>query len=571
MEIIVEFPMTGINQRTEYVFSLVFTLVLIAAIIPGVMGVTAPVDLKSAGNFTILSKAAITDATPADSHITGNVGADPIGGASIGVTCAAVSPSIIYDNDGSYTGGGGGITTCRVTDPALLNAARLDMEAAYTDATTRSPPDYSYDGAHGGIGGLTLLPGLHTFSTAVTIATDVTLSGNSTDVWVFQIPGTFNIDANKNVILSNGAEAKNIFWVVAGATTLGAGSGFNGTILDATAVTLNNHAVLNGRALAQTAVSLSGNTMTIAPVASFTGTPTTGTAPLTVIFTDRSINSPTSWSWDFGDGNTTNATVQNPVHTYAAAGTYTVALTAANAGGSDTAIRTNYITVSPAPPVASFNGTPTTGNAPLTVIFTDSSTGSPTSWSWDFGDGNTTNATVQHPVHTYYSPGVYTVNLTVTNGYGTDTKSATDYVTVNPASLEITLFNMPVSLVLIPGETATNTDAGFYVNSSTNWQVTASDTDGTTGGYMTNYSASGSAYGLPATKLSQPFRVLDSTSAYVALPSGAESPVLLKTGAAEESSTAYPLGIRQAVTLTDPHLPGTYVYHITVTLTVGSI
>ena len=79
------------------------------------------------------------------------------------------------------------------------------------------------------------------------------------------------------------------------------------------------------------------------PVANFTGSPTSGTAPLAVSFTDTSTNSPTSWSWTFGDSST--STLQNPSHSYAA-GTYTVSLTATNAGGSDGETKTNYITVS---------------------------------------------------------------------------------------------------------------------------------------------------------------------------------------------------------------------------------
>ena len=82
-----------------------------------------------------------------------------------------------------------------------------------------------------------------------------------------------------------------------------------------------------------------------APVADFTGTPTSGYRPLTVKFTDLSTNSPTSWSWDFGDGDSTNATVQNPIHTYNSAGTYTVELTATNGGGSDSEEKEDYITV----------------------------------------------------------------------------------------------------------------------------------------------------------------------------------------------------------------------------------
>ncbi len=91
-------------------------------------------------------------------------------------------------------------------------------------------------------------------------------------------------------------------------------------------------------------------------------------------FTDSSTNSPTSWSWTFGDSD--SSTAQNPSHTYTAAGSYTVALTATNAYGNNTNTKTNYITVGNAP-VANFSGTPTSGTAPLSVTFTDSSTNSP--------------------------------------------------------------------------------------------------------------------------------------------------------------------------------------------------
>ena len=83
----------------------------------------------------------------------------------------------------------------------------------------------------------------------------------------------------------------------------------------------------------------------LAPVANFTATPRSGTAPLTVTFTDTSTNTPTSWKWSFGDGNTTNSTVKNPIHRYASAGTYTVSLNATNAGGSNTKTQSGYITV----------------------------------------------------------------------------------------------------------------------------------------------------------------------------------------------------------------------------------
>ena len=164
------------------------------------------------------------------------------------------------------------------------------------------------------------------------------------------------------------------------------------------------------------------------PLADFSGIPTTGAAPLAVTFTDRSTRSPTSWSWDFGDG--TTSTVQNPSHTYATTGTYTVKLTTTNAGGSDILTQTNYITAFSSKPLAQFNFTPQYGTAPLAVTFTDRSTNSPTSWSWDFGDGTT--STVQNPSHTYATTGTYTINQTATNSGGSNTisRTLTVYATV---------------------------------------------------------------------------------------------------------------------------------------------
>ncbi len=176
------------------------------------------------------------------------------------------------------------------------------------------------------------------------------------------------------------------------------------------------------------------------PVAAFSGTPTSGTYPLTVAFTDASTNSPTSWAWTFGDGGT--STLQNPSHTYTAAGTYTVVLTATNAYGSDSETKTGYITVTAPPtdpPVAAFSGTPTSGTAPLTVVFTDASTNSPTSWSWTFGDGGT--STLQNPSHTYTAEGTYTVVLTATNAYGSDSETKTGYITVTVVTQQCDDFN----------------------------------------------------------------------------------------------------------------------------------
>ncbi len=175
----------------------------------------------------------------------------------------------------------------------------------------------------------------------------------------------------------------------------------------------------------------------VPPVANFSGTPTTGMAPLEVSFTDSSTGDIDSWSWSFGDGG--SSTAQNLTYTYDDPGTYTVALEVTGPGGIDTRTRTNYITVTaaPQPPVADFSGTLTTGMAPLQVSFTDSSTGDIDSRSWTFGDGGT--STDQNPTYTYNDPGAYTISLTVTGPGGMDTEIKNNYITVTSTPPEYTL------------------------------------------------------------------------------------------------------------------------------------
>jgi PKD repeat protein len=166
----------------------------------------------------------------------------------------------------------------------------------------------------------------------------------------------------------------------------------------------------------------------ILPTVAFTGTPTSGTAPLTVAFTSICSDT-TSYHWDFGDG--TTSTQQHPSHTYTTPGTYTVTLTGTNLYGSTVSTRADYVTATQVPPVAAFSASPLTGHAPLLVQFTDASTNSPTSWSWDFGDGET--STQRHPTHIYRAAGTYTVTLTVTNTGGSGTETKTDLLTIYAA------------------------------------------------------------------------------------------------------------------------------------------
>ena len=174
----------------------------------------------------------------------------------------------------------------------------------------------------------------------------------------------------------------------------------------------------------------------VAPEAAFSATPIEGDAPLEVTFTDESTGGSgtiTVWAWEFGDDETSD--LQNPTHTYALPGIYTVSLTVTTEDGSDTATQTDYISVPAPAPTAAFSATPTTGNDPLPVQFTDESTsavGEITSWSWDFNNDGTEDSTDQNPLYTYDNVcGLFTVSLTVTTEYGgTATETKSNYIEV---------------------------------------------------------------------------------------------------------------------------------------------
>ena len=187
------------------------------------------------------------------------------------------------------------------------------------------------------------------------------------------------------------------------------------------------------------------NEPVLPPTADFSGAPREGKAPLTVTFLDLSKNNPKQWYWKFGDG--ASSEERNPVHTYAAEGRYTVELTVSNEGGADTKIVPDYITVTPPgfPPEAKFRGFPTSGTAPLTVSFTDLSTGDPGKWKWEFGDGSVSDE--KHPEHTYNSPGEYTVTLTVENPFGMSTEVREKYIRVyeKPVPLKASFMGEPTS------------------------------------------------------------------------------------------------------------------------------
>ena len=161
------------------------------------------------------------------------------------------------------------------------------------------------------------------------------------------------------------------------------------------------------------------------PTAQFSGTPTVGPTPLTVTFTNSSVEADT-YLWEYGDGQTSTTTAITHTHLYASPGTYTVKLTAFNAYGQHTQTRTNYIAAY-TPPQANFTAQPLTGISPLSVNFTNLSQNA-TVYLWDFGDGST--STEMNPIHEYAGSGVFTVSLQASNPGSSATFTRTNYITV---------------------------------------------------------------------------------------------------------------------------------------------
>lgn len=208
------------------------------------------INLGVAGDFEILSKTGITDVYK--STVTGDVGTSPITGAALLLTCAEVTGTI-------YTVDAAGPLPCRVTNATRLTTAIGDMETAYTNLAGLSNPDYLNLGA-GNIGGKTLTKGLYKWSSAVIIPADIKIAGSANDIFIFQIAGTLNMSSAVRITLVGGALAKNIYWQVADAVTLGTTSHFEGNILGKTGINMQTNASINGRMLAQTAVTLQMNT-----------------------------------------------------------------------------------------------------------------------------------------------------------------------------------------------------------------------------------------------------------------------------------------------------------------------
>ncbi|KAJ7772284.1 antifreeze protein [Mycena metata] len=238
---------------TAFILSSLTAISVVAALGP------AAVNLRTAANYTILAETGITNVPT--SAITGAMAVCPIGAAAItGFSPLMLDPSGQFSTSSQVSGH---IFACDYASPtpSTLAIAIADMGTAFTDAITRTPPNFINLGA-GNIGGSILTPGLYSWTTGVTINSSITLLGSAADTWIFQVNGTLTIANGVQMILVGGARAVNIVWATAGAVTAGTSSHLEGVFLGKTGITLKTGATANSRLLAQTLVALQQVTVT---------------------------------------------------------------------------------------------------------------------------------------------------------------------------------------------------------------------------------------------------------------------------------------------------------------------
>ncbi len=215
----------------------------------------AMVDVGTAGNYAILAKSTITTTT--GTSIVGDIGLSPAAESYITGFDLTLDSSGEFSTSDMVTGK---VFAADLADPtpANLTTAVGDMETAYTDAAGRPDPDHT-NLADGDLNGQTLTSGLYKWGTDVTITDSVTISGDSSDVWIFQIDNRLNLANDAEIFLDGGARAENIFWQTAEGATLGTTSHFEGILLTATDIAVKTNASVNGHLYAQTAVTLESN------------------------------------------------------------------------------------------------------------------------------------------------------------------------------------------------------------------------------------------------------------------------------------------------------------------------
>ncbi|KAK4698814.1 hypothetical protein P7C70_g7456, partial [Phenoliferia sp. Uapishka_3] len=217
----------------------------------------APVLLGTAGNYAILAKTGVS--TVPQSVITGDLGASPVAQTyytgfsntndqtNTFSTSQQVAGRLYAANNASPT-------------PSVLTTAVSDVETAYTDASSRSNPDY-LNLNNGNFGAYTFGPGLYKWGSDLSFNGDCIINGGTNDTFIFQVSGEINVADSVKLTLAGGAQPGNVVFVSADATTLGNSAEWNGIMLSMTAIHLKTSASIVGRLLAQSAVTLDASTV----------------------------------------------------------------------------------------------------------------------------------------------------------------------------------------------------------------------------------------------------------------------------------------------------------------------
>lgn len=216
--------------------------------------------LGGAANFTILTESGIS--TTGVTQITGNIGVSPITSTAITGFGLITMDTNLQSATNPIVSGKIYASDYAVPTPGNLTTAISDMETAYTNSNNLVTPAPVVGLGAGDISGLTLPPGLYKWGTQLLVTNaGVTLAGGANDTWVFQIAGDLVVNNTAIIHLTGGAQAKNIYWVVAGQATLGTTVDFSGNILSKNLISLNTGTKVTGRLLAQKAVTLNASTV----------------------------------------------------------------------------------------------------------------------------------------------------------------------------------------------------------------------------------------------------------------------------------------------------------------------